>query len=193
MAHYLIFGDSITYGEGDPRGGWVQLLREFLTTEDCVFNLGVSGDTSDGVLARFETELKSRLSPTATNKIIFAIGINDSAMMPVEKYKENLIQLIKVARKYSQEIICIGPTPIDQTKVEVPWSPGKLLTAELVQQFNKTMILVAQQEKALFIDLFNYLKQDYLSHLPDGVHPDASGHQLIFDIINKYLTYGRKI
>ena len=39
MAHYLIFGDSITYGEGDLNGGWVQLLRESLTLDDYVYNL----------------------------------------------------------------------------------------------------------------------------------------------------------
>jgi len=28
MAHYLIFGDSIGCGEGDPHGGWAKLLAE---------------------------------------------------------------------------------------------------------------------------------------------------------------------
>ena len=57
MAHYLIFGDSITQGFNDLTGGWVQRLRESLTLDDFVINLGVSGDTSDGLLARFEVEL----------------------------------------------------------------------------------------------------------------------------------------
>ena len=39
MSHYLIFGDSITFGESDPHGGWVHLLRELLT-QDYIFNLG---------------------------------------------------------------------------------------------------------------------------------------------------------
>lgn len=29
MAHYIIFGDSIGCGEGDPNGGWANLVKLF--------------------------------------------------------------------------------------------------------------------------------------------------------------------
>lgn len=91
MAHYLIFGDSITQGFNDLTGGWVQRLRESLTLDDFVINLGVSGDTSDGLLARFEVELKPRLSTEGeSNIILIAIGSNDSAWNNQLKLKFNL-------------------------------------------------------------------------------------------------------
>lgn len=187
MSHYLIFGDSITAGEGDLKGGYIYLLQEFLYENDYIFNLSISGDTSEGILARFEAELKPRLSLTEPNIIIFAIGINDSAIISVEKYQANLIQLVKLARKYTQEIIFIGPTPIDQTKVEVPWAPGKFLTTESVQQFNQIMSLVAKTENLIFVDLFNDLSPEYIKTLDDGVHPNAAGHLMIFNLVRSVL------
>ena len=70
MARILVFGDSITYGAWDKRGGWVQRLREFLDEKNLIdlnkipvliYNLGVSGDTTNDALERFEFESKKKI------------------------------------------------------------------------------------------------------------------------------------
>ncbi len=69
MAGILVFGDSISYGAWDIEGGWVSRLRKFLDKKnlseenfDCkVYNLGISGDNSSGVLNRFEFETRQRI------------------------------------------------------------------------------------------------------------------------------------
>ncbi|MEK7622958.1 MAG: GDSL-type esterase/lipase family protein [Patescibacteria group bacterium] len=148
---------------------------------------GISGDTSDGTLARFETELKPRLSLTESNIVVIATGINDSAIIPAEKYQTNLIQLVNIARKYTQEIIFIGPTPIDEAKVEVPWVPGKFLTSQSVQQFNQIMSKVAKTNNLKYVNLFNDLPPEYIKTLDDGVHPNRDGHLMIFNLVRSVL------
>ncbi len=197
MAHYIIFGDSIAQGFNDLTGGWVQRLRESLTLDDYVYNLGVDGDTSDGVLTRFENELKPRLSTESKpNYILIAIGSNDSAWnnqsnqcwVPVEKYRQNLNQIIKIARKYTDKIILISPEPIDQIKVDpMPWEPALSYKTELVKQYNLAMRTVAEAEKLSFVDLFNQLPTEYIKTLDDGVHPNSDGHRLIFNLVKDVL------
>ncbi|HVY54533.1 MAG TPA: GDSL-type esterase/lipase family protein, partial [Thermodesulfobacteriota bacterium] len=81
------FGDSITYGAIDPEGGWANRLRRHLDDRMhdsdgkeffMLYNLGVSGDNTNDLLARFESELKARMDESEEIIVIFAIGINDS-------------------------------------------------------------------------------------------------------------------
>ncbi len=92
MAQILIFGDSLTYGCWDKKGGWVNRLRDFLdkkklpkyrqtrqiTDMDLVYSLGRSGDVTDGVLKRFKFETKQRIIEARETIIIFQVGTNDT-------------------------------------------------------------------------------------------------------------------
>jgi len=73
-------GDSITFGFYDKEGGWIQRLRKFLDDKLLnelegldkkilrklknpyffVYNLGISGNTTENLLERFEFERISR-------------------------------------------------------------------------------------------------------------------------------------
>ena len=93
MAQILIFGNSIIYGAWDKEGGWVSRLRKFLDEKNLssgpnfyclVYNLGISGNTTDDLLERFEFEIKQRLKEDEETIILFAIGINDSQFLQSE-------------------------------------------------------------------------------------------------------------
>lgn len=87
MTNCLFFGDSITYGEYDGiLGGYVEILKRYCHAEfynnnanevNC-FNLGIGGETTEGLIKRFEIEIKARLSPDE-NLIFFFYGANDLA------------------------------------------------------------------------------------------------------------------
>lgn len=177
MAHYLIFGDSLGCGQNDPGGGWAKLLAQKYS----VNNLSIDGATAADYVKKFPNIDKN-------STIIIALGVNDSAWIPLEKYKNNLIQLIKLAKKYTQKIIFVGPAPVDQVKVDpVPWAPEISYKTNLVKLFSKAMKTVADQEKLEFIDLFNQLPVEYLKTLDDGLHPNHSGHEMIFDLVKTQL------
>ncbi len=146
MVRILIFGDSIAYGACDKEGGWVQRLRKFFDEnyEDyLIYNLSISGDTTEELIKRFEFEAKQRLKEKDETIIIFAIGINDSQFVhsknknriALEKFKENLRKLIQLAKKFSSKIIFVGLTPVDETKTTpIIWDINKLYKNEYIQK-----------------------------------------------------------
>ena len=75
MQTICVFGDSIAWGASDSeKGGWVERLKIYMGEHRSgnVYNLGVSGDTTNDLLERFEQEAKARESDV----IIFAVGTN---------------------------------------------------------------------------------------------------------------------
>ncbi len=90
MPNVICFGDSITRGENDHiSGGWAdrlksEAIRKFLNSGDdeiCVFNLGIGGETSKGLVGRFESELKPRIGIGDINLVTIAYGANDVAVI----------------------------------------------------------------------------------------------------------------
>src|SRR4051812_9348616 len=138
--HIYCFGDSITYGEWDEQGGWVQRLRSAADqayiahrgAKTRVFNLGIPGDTAEDLLRRIEGEMAARFDPEVETMIIFDIGMNDSHYNTAEKkyfcephaFEVNIGRLVGIARKYTKKIAFVGLNPIDQRKVDpLPWNP----------------------------------------------------------------------
>src|SRR3989304_4152501 len=73
-----IFGDSVVHASF-MKVGWVDLFRQYLEKKypnDSIeiYNLGISGNTSEDILKRFEAEILAR----DTTSIIIAVGVNDS-------------------------------------------------------------------------------------------------------------------
>src|SRR5688572_27763446 len=82
----LFFGDSITYGEYDGVfGGWVDILKRYALQqfhegkdELILFNLGIGGETTEGLLKRMPYELSARNAADG-NIVFIAYGANDLA------------------------------------------------------------------------------------------------------------------
>jgi len=208
MARLLIFGDSITYGGGDLKGGWVQRIREALdykslsTNKDqesdySVYNLGISGDTTDDLVERTEQELKRRIDEEGDTIIIFAIGINDSQFLkkenehhvPTERFKKNIQKLVDIARKYSNNIVFIGITPVDEKKVAPkPWNLNKFCRNEYIEDYNKTIKDICEANKVLFLDILSPFKLlNFKKLLLDGLHPNTDGYKQMSEIILSFL------
>jgi len=202
---YLVFGDSITYGNWDLEGGWVGRLRKYLDHISInsnferyyeIYNLGVSGDTSRGVLERFERETKVRFEKDEIT-LVFAIGINDSLFFNAEKhfkvtpeeFSENAKKIIEISREYTPRILFIGLTPVDEQKVDpIPWRPESSYKNEYIEKYNQLLKEICQVEKVVFINLLEKLGVDnFVDNLIDGVHPNSEGHQKIFEIAIKSL------
>ena len=195
-----IWGDSIAYGYSDlEKGGWVDRLKTRYLLEDGIsfYNLGVSGDTTDDLLKRFDNEAETR-EPSI---IIFAIGINDSVYLKKEnkfrvlkeKFKDNVFSLIIKSRKHANDIVFIGANPVDEDKVTpIPWDPqaNKNYYNKNIKKYNRILNDIVKEENLIFIDIYNeFLKNtDYKKLLHDGLHPNSQGHQLIFETVKKELN-----
>ncbi len=141
MKGFLVFGDSIVYGAWDKEGGWVQRLRKFLEEKQedvLVYNLGVSGDTTDSLLERFQAEAKARLKDSE-GVIIISIGVNDSHLfknkncVPLEKFQQNIKRLVSLSKEISSKVIFVGLTPVDETKTTpIPWDKDRFYKNEYI-------------------------------------------------------------
>src|SRR3990172_2179226 len=137
----LIFGSSITWGAWDDEGGWAQRIKNLADKKAATLNydnytavycLGVSGDNTEDLLQRFDIEVRARLDDEDKTLVVIEIGINDSQYIlsenqhriSPEKYKENLLTLIKKSKQHNADIIFVGLTPVDDSKVDpIPWKP----------------------------------------------------------------------
>ncbi|MBT5415505.1 MAG: hypothetical protein HOK81_12985, partial [Rhodospirillaceae bacterium] len=76
-------GDSITNGTGDDSyQGWAARVSHTAWDDGhdvTCYNLGVRGDTSEQIAARWRAECESRLIPELAGAVVFSFGLNDSA------------------------------------------------------------------------------------------------------------------
>lgn len=201
----LIFGDSITQGFYDEKGGWAtRLVNQYLGQEvtgeinaPTLFNLGISGDTTQNLLDRFESEATARIDKTGKNAIVFAIGTNDTIYRENEfdstadEYRQKLDSLYNIASAYSDKLLFVSLFPIvDELLQPFPWSSsGKCYSTERMKLFNDTLTTFCQDKRLRLVDLWTVFEQqsDLKSLFFDGIHPNHEGHQVIADIVRPEL------
>jgi len=188
----LVFGASSTWGAWDfEKGGWVNRLRLFLDnreTEDYfeVYNLGISGDNTRGLLKRIEIECEAR-NPTT---IIISIGENDSAKnsyvyVPLEEFEKNMLKIIKISKKITSKIILLGTKRVDESKTNpVPWDKSVSYTNKDFEEYDKVIMKVAKKEKISYLKMSDLMNKE---DLEDGIHPNIKGHEKIFQRVKDFL------
>ncbi|MFB6242019.1 MAG: SGNH/GDSL hydrolase family protein [Candidatus Nanosalina sp.] len=203
MVQVMVFGHSIAQGFWDPEGGWVQKLRKDLDTRSLenedeyheVFNLGVSGNDSEQVLERFQPELEARRWDEVELVVIFEVGANDihylneedRIRVPREEFEENLRELIKRAKEYTDRVMVIGEL---YTTIEgpIPWAEEKEVSDERLGKYVETQREVCDEMDVPFVDLRSDLsKEEWSEMLEDGSHPDSRGHKKIYELVSERL------
>lgn len=212
MSQILVFGTSNTYGCWDAEGGWVARLRKYLDEQtiaselrymsySIVYNLGITGDTTTGILERLEQEIQPRLDPDEETVIIFHVGINDAqyinsekrTLVPADIFIKNCKTLIEKARDYTKHIFCLGLSPVDDTLVDpIPWQQDRSYKSEYVSQYDTSLQTLCKEENIPFIDTLTILHQAGGTNLlADGVHPTSEGHKIIFEAVKRVLEEKR--
>ena len=204
----LCFGDSITYGNWDPKGGWVGRLREYLDTKSLenytgadlystfytlTYNLGIPGETSTILIERFEGELAMRYNPDELNIILIAIGINDSRFYKsigqhetdIEDFRQNIWDLEEIAKKYTNDVAFIGLTPVDEARTDpLFWEADAVYKNEYIEKYDTVIKDFCQSRKVPFVDVFSAMKNLEVAKLmEDGIHPNQEGYEVLEEII----------
>ncbi|WP_312557831.1 SGNH/GDSL hydrolase family protein [Empedobacter brevis] len=203
MTNCLFFGDSITYGEYDGiLGGYVDILKRYChaefyqnnTNEINCFNLGIGGETTEGLIKRFEIEVQARYSPDE-NLIFFLYGANDLAeknnveLVSLADFEANLSQMISHAKEFTKNVYLISILPISKTVDGINVPERKFRTTQKIELYNQKLKELAAQNDAEFIDIFssfNTNKEVFLSK--DGVHPNEKGYGFIAENLKPILT-----
>lgn len=206
MLNLLVFGDSITWGACDLEcGGWVQRLRlEFdrvqMSKSDLwlpVYNLGISGDTSAGVAQRIRNELAVRHDPAEGSIVVLAIGINDSIVVrdphepqvTLAQYEENLERIAAEVKRVTDHLLLVGLTPVQQEKLDpLPWNPSKAYRLDRAHEFAQALDQFAAKNKIAIVHIWDDWRQRDLNVLlSDGLHPNAAGHEDIYQRVSRRL------
>jgi acyl-CoA thioesterase-1 len=162
----LVFGDSISAGYGLPRveQGWVALLQARLKEQGYgyeVVNASVSGETSEGGLAR----LPRALSMHHPQIVILELGGNDGLRaLPIAQLRSDLSRMIELSRAAGAKVLLLG--------MRIPPNYGPSYTS----QFSAVYADLAQ---TLHVPTVPFLLEGIALHADlmqaDGIHPDQAG------------------
>lgn len=167
----LVLGDSLSAGYGlVPGQGWVSLLQQRLKKEGYghrVVNASVSGETTDGGLARLDRAL-------ATHKpgiVVLELGGNDGLRgLPVARVQTNLGLLISKSRAAGAQVLLLT--------VSMPTNYGPQYTTSYQKIYDDLRVKYKVGVGALMSPQFAL---DLAYFQPDGIHPNASAQPLLLD------------
>ncbi len=178
MNNLIFFGDSLTAGHGLPAAAsFPALIQPKLDAAGLPYqalNYGVSGETSAGGRQRLPTVL-ARHAPAA---FVLALGANDGLRgIAVRETTANLRYILHEVRRQ------FPAAPLVLAGLEFPFDLGPLGVPGLnryAQEFSALFGTLAQQEGVAFIPslLAGVVGRPALN-LPDRVHPNAAGQQLL--------------
>jgi acyl-CoA thioesterase-1 len=164
----VALGDSLTAGYGLPPGkAFPDQLEAALKArgfEVSVVNAGVSGDTADDGLARYDWAV-----PPDANALIVELGANDMLRgLEPEQTKKTLAAILDRAKG--------AHLPTLLTGMRAPPNLG----AEYDKTFDAIYPAVAQQYGAVLYPFFlDGVAGDPKLNQPDGLHPTAAGVAVI--------------
>jgi acyl-CoA thioesterase I len=201
MNGILCFGDSITYGRGTlPSQGWCYYLKQWFEKKDefnVVYNLGIPGETSEGLLARIDREANARIHFNYSEDkflILIAIGTNDAKKKKVGhnfqprstalEYERNIWEILKIASKYDAKVALFGIPPCDEGRAFN--FEGTRFTNDRLSEFNTIAKDVAKEQGVPFLDLFHVTSTEP-EYFADGLHPNDIGYQALFVDIREFL------
>ena len=189
-----IFGDSTAWGAWDmEKAGWVNRLwlhvgrREENYVE--IYNLSISGGTTQIIIDRFENEAKIR----EADGLIFQSGGNDSYLkgkngpnqISLERFGKNLGGIIKKAKNITQNIIFIGFKNVDEAKtMPVAWKDIYYVNTE-IKKYDEVMENICKENNIPYLNIFGLLENE---DFYDGLHPNSIGHEKIFVQVRDFLV-----
>ena len=169
----LVLGDSLSAAYGIPRKrGWVALLQQRLPNSNVV-NAGISGDTTDGGLARLPALLQKYKPDIA----IIELGANDGLRgFQIQRTRDNFAQLITLCQRANAKVLLVG--------MKIPPNYGLRYTSD----FYETYTLAAKQFN---VPLVPFLLDGVATNpeliQADGLHPRAEAQPKILNTVWKYL------
>ena len=185
----VCIGDSMTFGYKIPRAKtWIALVQQQLGVE--LINCGVTGDTSGGMLARFERALLEN-RPDA---VFIMGGVNDLINGAwIGTVQSNLAAMAHQAMARQIVPILTVPAPLRSQNIRSDWC----LLADFVEVdrqmvvLREWLLLFGQIFHVDIIDLYRFFQSygeaDDL-YQADGIHLTQAGHRLAAGFLSRELA-----
>ena len=173
----VVFGDSLSAGYGLEAGqSYPDDLQRKLDAQGYpwhVVNLGISGDTTMGGVARLNTA--TALKPAL---VLLELGGNDGLRgMPLTMTRENLEQMIAAFQKTGARVVMAGMT--------LPPNYGP----DYVTGFTRIFADLAAKYRLTLIPflLADIVTKDLRYFQRDGIHPTADGARIVSETVLRTL------
>ncbi len=178
-------GDSLTLGVGDPAAyGWAGRLVTEHTPGDISltsYNLGVRGETSTDVAARWRAEVTPRLAGRRHRGVVLSVGVNDTRgehgpAVGIDESVATLSGLINEAGSLSLPLLVVGPVPVADAEHN-----------ERTRALDARFAEVCAGGGVDYVPVFTRLIADpiWLGQVSavDGLHPQHAGYGLLAGLI----------
>jgi len=114
----VFLGDSFVVGVGDPKGqGWVTRVVGRTHHPDVqltAYNLGLRGDTSAGVLTRWQGEVPLRWEGRGERRLVLSVGTNDVLTgVSLARHRLNIANILDDASANGVAVLVVSPPPTD--------------------------------------------------------------------------------
>jgi acyl-CoA thioesterase I len=174
----LVMGDSLSAAYNlKIDQGWVSLLEntpDFQKTQYSIINASVSGETSQGGLARFDKLLNTH----TPDIVILELGANDGLRgYPLNKTKTNLQSMIQQSMDQGADVLLIGN--------RIPPNYGKRYTEQFFSLYQSLAEKFSLKAYVPFM-LDNVALNAELM-LDDGLHPNPEGQKQVLKNIMPFL------
>jgi acyl-CoA thioesterase I len=182
----LFFGDSHVAGVGDPEGkGWVgRVVAESFRLGHplTAYNLGVRGETSQHVAARWHAEALPRLAPAVEGRVVLSFGANDTNVedgtlrVSRERSCAALTAILTGAADVGLSVLMVGPAPVDDPTQN-----------ERIRSLSAAFEEVCGLSGAMFVSVVDPLlaSQAWMREVAadDGAHPAADGYEVLSKLV----------
>lgn len=194
----VAIGASTVFGRVDPEGGGfigrLKTWHESNHRKNCIFNLGISSETSTDFLKRLLPEC----TPRKPDLILLSAASNDARHVeskdapcetPILKYEENISELIRQGKTLAPVIVLTGHPINEAHTTPLPYKNNYYFLKDL-KRYMESAKRTCTEKQIPCLDVFSeWLKIDYFPFLyDDGLHPNAEGHQKIFELLRDFLV-----
>jgi acyl-CoA thioesterase-1 len=175
--NFLILGDSLSAGYNLAKSqSWPELWQQQLTAEQSdwqIINASISGETTQGALARLPSLLKNH-QPKA---ILIEIGANDGLRgYPIKAIEQNLEKIISLSLASGSKVVLM--------QIRIPPNYGPKYTEQFIEIYPK---LSKQTNVVLWPFFMDKIAIDPTLMQADGLHPTAQAQPIIKDLVNPVL------
>ncbi|MDR5658956.1 GDSL-type esterase/lipase family protein [Serpentinicella sp. ANB-PHB4] len=186
----VCIGDSLTYGFGVKSSqAWVNLIEP--TLGERVFNRGINGDTTEGMVSRFKNDVIFQ-KPT---EVIIMGGSNDFIMgISVDVVCSNIEYMVRMCNNNGiTPIIGIQPQ-VDPAMANKYWSATTdfISVNDKIESYRNWVLGFTKDNNIKYIDIYaqilNYLAEmDKKTIFTDGVHLTPKGHEIVVKTVKDTL------
>ncbi len=201
-----VIGDSIVAGTGDGSAlGWTGRVAAAALADGAdltLYGLGVRGDTSREVAARWRSEADVRLPATFPRVLVFAYGLNDCAVrtwddgrverrVPPTETEDLTRDLLRDAQTLGP-VGFVGPAPVDDERDGPQLLRGvrQRIRNDDVADMDRRLARISAELEVPYLALFSGLRRSrrWLGALRagDGVHPTAVGYEALAELVDEW-------